>query len=295
MLTNPLRPALSKWGPISRAIRRYSTEQETVELAYDLWEPRKAPTGAPIVFLHGLFGTRTNNRSVSRVLARELNCKVYCPDMRNHGESPHHHIHNYDAMAGDVQRFITDHHIESPIVIGHSMGARTAMAVALRHPKEVSKLIPVDSSPLSTALGSEFPRYVQGMMAVDKARPESQKEAGEILAPYAPQLPVQQFLLANFKRNKDGHYASQIPLDILGKSLGYVSEFEYLPEEYRYSGPTLLIRGTKSKFVPDEALPLMGQLFPKFTVADVESGHWVISENPKAFLDATLRFLDESD
>lgn len=215
--------------------------------------------------------------------------------MRNHGESPHTKVHTYDAMAADVTRFIADHDIQRPILIGHSMGARAAMAVALREPKLVSKLIPVDNSPLSTALGSEFPRYVQGMLAVDRARPTSQKDAAEILAPYAPELPIQQFLLANFKRNDDGEYASQIPLETLGKSLGYVSEFEYLPSEYRYSGPTLLIRGSKSRFVPDEALPLMGELFPRFTVVDVEAGHWLISENPKAFLDVTLRFLDDRE
>lgn len=290
-----LRTGSTRISSVLPGLRLYSTHIETVPLAYDLWEPRGQTTGAPIVFLHGLFGTKTNNRSVSRVLARELNCKVYCPDMRNHGESPHVKVHTYDAMAADVTRFIADHDIHRPILIGHSMGARAAMAVALREPNLVSKLIPVDNSPLSTALGSEFPRYVQGMQAVDRARPHSQKEAAEIMAKYAPELPIQQFLLANFKKNDDGEYASQIPLDILGKSLGYVSEFDYLPGKYRYSGPTLLIRGTRSRFVPDEALPLMGDLFPRFTVVDIEAGHWVISENPKGFLDATLRFLDDSD
>lgn len=275
--------------------RLFSTHAtDTVKLAFDKWSPRKTPTANPIVFLHGLFGSKSNNRTVSRHFARDLNCDVYCVDMRNHGDSPHSPVHTYDVMSDDVKQFILDHSIKDPVVIGHSMGARSAMALALKNPDLVSKLVVVDNGPVNRSLGAEFPKYVKAMIEVDKAAPPHQKDADEIMKKYVKELPVRQFLLSNFKKHGK-HYRSRIPLDILGKSLGYVSEFNYLPDHYRYTKPTLLVRGTESPFVPDEDLPLMGQLFPRFEVRDIKSGHWVISEKPKEFIEVVEKFLDEGE
>lgn len=269
----------------------------TVPLAFDKWEPRNIETNnPPILILHGLFGSKINNRSVARALAREQKTTVYCPDLRNHGDSPHDPEHNYTAMTADILRFIEDQDIKSPVVIGHSMGAKAAMAFALSHPSSVSAVIPVDNGPLSIRLSAEFARYVEGMMAVDKAEVEHQNEMYDILKPYCAQLPVQQFLLSNFKRGDDKRYHCRLPLSILAKSLGHVADFDkFVPSEYSYKGPTLLIRGTKSSFVPDECLPLMGQLFPRFEVRDIDAGHWLISEKPKEFLDEVNRFLEKDE
>lgn len=274
-----------------------SRNLNTVPLAFDKWEPRiSEKNSTPIIILHGLFGSKINNRSVARALARDQKTTVYCPDLRNHGDSPHNQEHNYTAMTADVLRFIEEQGMHSPVVIGHSMGAKVAMALALSHPSSISKLIPVDNGPLSVRLSPEFGMYVEGMMAVDKAQVEHQNEMYEILRPYCAQLPVQQFLLSNFKRGEDKRYHCRLPLPILAKSLGHVADFDsFVPPEYCYKRPTLLLRGTKSGFVPDECLPLMGQLFPRFQARDIDAGHWLISEKPNEFLEEVNRFLEKDE
>lgn len=275
--------------------RFYSQVKDTVELAFDKWSPRGGASGSPIVFLHGLFGSKSNNRTVSKILSRNLKKDIYCPDLRNHGDSPHKSPHTYVKMAEDVENFIAEKGLERPIMIGHSMGARVAMAVALRSPKLVSALIPVDNSPVSSPLSVDFRRYILAMQEIDRMGLHRQKQMQEIMDSAEPNLGIQQFLLSNFKRDDTGAYHCRIPLDILKKSLDNVGEFPFIPKDYCYKGPTLVIRGTKSTFVPDEALPLIGELFPRFVVRDIDAGHWVIAEKPMEFVDEVQRFLDDSD
>ncbi|CAN6628239.1 probable alcohol acetyltransferase [Trichomonascus vanleenenianus] len=265
----------------------------TVKLAYSKHDPPNGvvPKEEPIVFLHGLFGSKVNNRTVSKVLARDLARSVYCLDLRNHGESPHHHRHDYPSLAADVEQFLDDHEIPSSVVIGHSMGAKTAMALALRRPELVSTLIPVDNAPVDARLASSFGLYVRAMKEIEQAGVTSTKQAYQIMDKYEKSVPIQQFLLSNLRKDEDGIYRFRVPIDILGKSLDQMADFPYLPDESRYVRPTLFIRGTNSHYVTDDAYPAIGQFFPLFTLKDVESGHWVISENPQEFLRVTKEFL----
>jgi pimeloyl-ACP methyl ester carboxylesterase len=85
----------------------------------------------------------------------------------------------------------------------------------------------------------------------------------------------------------------RIPLDTLAKALDNLGDFPYKdPNEVRFEKPALFVRGTTSKYVPDEVLPLIGQFFPRFEHIDIEAGHWVVSENPEAFRQAVVRFLE---
>lgn len=101
----------------------------------------------------------------------------------------------------------------------------------------------------------------------------------------AQSLPIRQFLLTNLIRSPDSSkLVFRVPVETLGRSLGNLGDFPFRdPDEARYEGPTLVIRGTKSEYVPDESLPLIGRFFPRFELQDIESGHWVISEQPEAF------------
>jgi len=256
------------------------------------------PKQPPIIILHGLFGSKNNNRTVARALARDLHTPVFCPDLRNHGDSPHAAPHNYDALSADVIDFIKSQKFSlPPTVIGHSMGAKTAMAVALQAPELVSNLVPVENGPLSVQLSPEFGKYIEGMFAVERAQAHQQSEMYEIMNKYCSELPVQQFLLSNFKRHHDtGVYHCRMDLNVLAKSLGNVVDFDkYTTGDLRFTKPTLLLRGTRSNFVPDECLPLMGQLFPRFELRECDSGHWLISEKPREFLAFVLEFLDLKD
>lgn len=192
-----------------------------------------------------------------------------------------------------MEGFIAEEGLGQPTLIGHSMGAKVAMAVALRNPHTVSALIPVDNSPIDAALKSDFGKYVQGMRAIEDAKVTKQSDADAILQKYEEALPIRQFLLTNMVRLTGSKVLKfRIPIKTLANSLDYMADFPFRdPEQARYEGPTLFIRGTKSHYVADEALPLIGQFFPRFELLDIESGHWVISEKPEEFRRGVFDFL----
>ncbi|KAH6850825.1 Alpha/Beta hydrolase protein [Chaetomium sp. MPI-CAGE-AT-0009] len=300
----PASASASASGPVSgrflAARMQVSSPFSTVSLAYDLHEPAKPvfdKQTSPIIFMHGLFGSKKNNRTASKMLARDLGRHVYALDLRNHGDSPHDHRHDYPAMAADVANFIRQHGLKEPTLIGHSMGAKTAMTVALHEPDLVANLIAVDNAPVDARLGSDFGWYIQGMKKIDEAGVTRQAEADEILAAYEPSVAIRQFLLGNLHRpaaSKTQQF--RVPLAILARNLNHLGDFPFKnPGEVRFVKPTLFIRGTQSKYVPDEVIPLIGQFFPTFELVDVEAGHWVISEKPEAFREAVVRFLEPKE
>ncbi|KAI1814802.1 alpha beta hydrolase fold family [Poronia punctata] len=284
-----------------RTIRAYSStstrsNNNRVQLVFDHHAPPNAETSrhrqdAPIIFMHGLFGSKKNNRSVSKVLARDLKRHVYAIDLRNHGDSPHAPRHDYVAMADDVAGFISEHGLKEPTLIGHSMGAKTAMTLALDQPSLISDIVSVDNAPIDAQLGRSFATYVRGMRKIEEARATRQAEADEILASYEPDLPIRQFLLGNMTRVPDENDSKKnvlkfrIPLDTLGKSLDHLGDFPFRdPDQNRFEKPALFVRGSKSTYVPDEAIPIIGRFFPRFSLVDVDAGHWLISEKPSDFL-----------
>jgi pimeloyl-ACP methyl ester carboxylesterase len=164
-------------------------------------------------------------------------------------------------------------------------GAKTAMTVALRNPALVEALIPVDNSPVDAALKNDFRTYVQGMKMIEDSKVKRQKDADDILKGYEESLPIRQFLLTNLMRTQDADYLKfRVPLKILTTNLDKMGDFPFNdPDKARYEGPTLFIRGTRSPYVADDVLPVIGRFFPRFQLVDIESGHWVISEKPEEF------------
>ena len=299
-----LRPALQTWRSAYKLRVRCFTlaaSPARLTLAYSLHEPPKQsqdnPAGNPIVFMHGLFGSKKNNRSMSKVVARDLNRPVYAIDLRNHGDSPHDAQHDYSALASDVEGFIDEHKLGNTTLIGHSMGAKVAMAVALHQPSIVANLVSIDNAPVDAALKSDFGKYMQGMKKIEEAKVQKQSEADDILKQYEDALPIRQFLLTNLVRSQPAgseptHLKFRIPLSTLAKSLDNMADFPYKdPETHRFMKPTLFVRGTKSHYVADETLPAIGNFFPRFELADVEAGHWIVSENPEAFRRIVVEWL----
>lgn len=171
------------------------------------------------------------------------------------------------------------------------MGAKVAMTLALQKPNLITHLISIDNAPLDAALKSDFGKYVHGMLQVEAAKVTRQSEADAILQEYEPSLPIRQFLLTNLYRapleGSEGlspYLTFRIPLKTLQRALDGMADFPFKdPEATRFEGPALFVRGTKSEYVADEALPVIGRFFPRFRVVDVEAGHWVVSEKPEDF------------
>ncbi|KAF4454013.1 hypothetical protein F53441_3397 [Fusarium austroafricanum] len=293
-------PVVGRQGPWAAAGSTRLYSQSVGPLVYDIHEPAQPKfdkRNSPILFLHGLFGSKKNNRAISKALARDLGRYVYALDLRNHGESPHSSRHDYGAMAQDVAEFIEGHGLKDTTLIGHSMGAKTSMALALRSPELVADIVAVDNAPVDVSLSRDFPKYVRAMKEIQEANVTRQSEADKILSKYEESLPIRQFLLGNMYL-PDGEKVRKfrIPLDTLGKALDNLGDFPYKnPNEIRFVKPALFVRGTKSKYVPDDVLPLIGQFFPRFQLVDVDAGHWLISEQPEAFRQAVVEFLQKPE
>ncbi|KAH8691140.1 putative proline iminopeptidase [Talaromyces proteolyticus] len=278
--STPLRGAVRQcW---SRQRRTFSASNfQQVELSYQRIEPPSSngqPSGQPIIFMHGLFGSKRNNRSISKALARDLNRDIYIVDLRNHGDTGHAQEHTYDSLAEDVAGFVRQHRLGKTVLIGHSMGAKTAMTLALRSPETIAGLIP-------------------GMKEIEAAGVTKQSEADEILAKYESALPIRQFLLTNLIRDPESANHAlkfRVPLDILGSALDDMAFFPF-SDGVTYNGPTLFIRGLHSTYVSDKTVPAIKKFFPNAQIADIESGHWVISEKPEEFRQAVLSFFKENE
>ena len=209
-------------------------------------------------------------------------------------------------MAEDVESLIQNLSLPPPLLIGHSMGAKVAMTLALRQPTQYSGLVPVDNAPLDAALKSDFGTYVNAMKEIEDRRPrvEKQSDADKILQKYEKDLGIRQFLLTNFIKTPVSAVGERgqtvprsemrfrIPLTTLAKSLPEMADFPFKdPDARRFEGPTLVVRGTKSHYVSDESLPLLGKFFPRFEVLDCDCGHWVIAERPEEFKSGVVEWV----
>ncbi|QRG36069.1 hypothetical protein FDK38_000396 [Candidozyma auris] len=277
---------------------------ETVPLAFDKHEPStNASDKSPLMFLHGLFGSKTNTRTVAKTLASRLSRDVYCLDLRNFGQSPHIERLDYPSMAADVERFIEEAKIpKKPILVGHSMGAKTVMALALRRPDLPGMIVSVDNAPvfIPSTSGGKFGKYIKQLRyALEGKKYTNIKDVDAELAKIEPSKEIRQFLLTNVDRGqRDDVCKSRIPLDIIDKAVtaGNIASWPYDPNVARWTkGPALFIRGTESTYVPDDVFQDIGQYFPHFEVRDVKAGHWLISENPKEFMDILCEFIERNE
>lgn len=247
---------------------------------------REYGQGKPMIILHGLFGSSDNWLTQAKLFSPSY--KIYTVDQRNHGQSPHDDTFDYLSMVSDLAEFMQDHYIVDPIVVGHSMGGKTAMNFALKHPDKVDRLIVVDISP--KAYNLEHYTIVEGLLAIPINMIKSRNEADEVLARYVPEPDVRQFLLKNLQRKSDGGFSWKINLKVISEKLANVGLD--LQVKGTFEKPTLFIRGARSKYVPDSDWDRISQIFPMAKLETMETGHWVQAEKPQEFVDVVTRWLN---
>lgn len=249
---------------------------------------REVGQGQPIVILHGIFGSSDNWLTQARLLSPQY--RVMSLDLRNHGQSPHSEEFDYKVMVDDLEEFLTEHQLEDPIIIGHSMGGKVVMNFALAHPEKLSRLVVVDISPRPYNL--EHYIILDGLNAIPINEISTRNEADEILARFVEESDVRQFLLKNLQRKSSGGFTWKINLPVITKNLfkiGYDLQFEG-----RFEKPTLFIRGGRSRYVTDEDMPRIKSLFPKAELETIDTGHWVQAEKPQEFVDTLTGWIARS-
>lgn len=243
--------------------------------------------GTPLLILHGFLGMSDNWKTLGREFS-EAGYQVHLIDQRNHGRSPHSDEFNYLVLAKDVKEYIDTHSLQKCVLLGHSMGGKTAMRAACLFPHVVEKLIVVDISPRYYA--PHHQEILKGLSAVDEAELSSRGEAEELLSQFVKEPAVRLFLLKNLYWKSKGKLALRLNLDVLIKNVEAVGAA--LPDDAFYDKPTLFIKGENSNYITGEDRELIEKHFPSSEIVTIpKAGHWVHAENKKAFYRAVMSFL----
>lgn len=247
-------------------------------------------TGGRVVFLHGLFGQGKNFTQVAKALQPELMSLLV--DLPNHGRSSWTDHVDYAEMADTVADFLwADFAAEGPVhLVGHSMGGKVAMVLALRHPELIDRLVVVDITPSTSDGAGEFEHLLGSLASIDLATIDRRSEADEALQERIPSPTIRGFLLQNLRAGTDERYAWQANLEVLRRDLATIGDFPDVDATFDH--PVLWIAGERSPYVQEEHEERMRQLFPRTRLVTIKgAGHWVHSEQPASFVSALRVFL----
>jgi esterase len=242
----------------------------------------------PVVLLHGLFGSARNFGTLQKSLAA-TGKRVVALDLRNHGGSPHDEDTAYAAMAADVVETLADMEALPCRLLGHSMGGKVAMRLALDQPAHVERLIVADIAPVAYRHANQA--IAAAMLALPLRPGMTRAEASAALADTVTDPGVRSFLLLNLRLGAGEDPGWQIGLSELAAGMDAIQGWE--DGGPRYEGPSLFVAGGKSDYVPPSAHDAIRALFPRATMAVLpKAGHWLHAEDPTGFLATILPFLE---
>ncbi len=258
-------------GPGGKSVRlnfkQYSTEGDT------------------LLVMHGLFGSLGNWGWQCRQFAKDF--AVIGLDLRNHGGSDHSDVMDYAHIAQDVVEFMDAHRIQRCHLLGHSMGGKTAMQVALSAPERIDRLVVADIAPVQYR--GQHDSILAGLEAIDLSRITTRTEADVILAAYEPDELVRQFLLTNLIKDASG-FRWRINLPVLKASYDRLREPP--PSEGQFEGPVLFVKGALSNYITEKHRDAILQRFPNASVKIIQhTGHWLHAEKPQTFYRIVHSFL----
>ena len=244
-------------------------------------------SGPVVCLLHGLFGRAQNLGAVARRLAGSH--RVLSLDLRNHGASPHAPGMAYAAMADDVLGTLADRGALPACVLGHSMGGKAAMMLALVAPAQVTRLIVADIAPIRYAHGNA--QVAAALQGLALAQGLDRRQAHSALAAAVPDAGVRGFLLQNLVFGPSPHW--RIGLDEIAAGMSDIEDWPDLPASSCFRGPTLFVSGARSGYVQEDARPAIEALFPNAARVRLDdAGHWLHADQPDAFGHAVEDFLD---
>ena len=246
--------------------------------------------GGDVITLHGLFGSHENLGVLNRRLASSL--RVHGLDLRNHGRSPHDGVMNYQVMAEDVLAYMNEHGMGSAHLVGHSMGGKVAMTLALMAPHRVNRLAVIDIAPVTYRERRHDP-ILQGLSAMDLDSLTGRSEADQFLSAFEPDQTIRQFLLKNLYRVEQGGFGWRVNLAAIINN--YQAILSGQQADRPFAGATLFIKGGASDYILPEHRESVLALFPSATVRVIpEAGHWVHAQKPDLVSGTLLRFLQSS-
>jgi pimeloyl-ACP methyl ester carboxylesterase len=243
-------------------------------------------SGSPLLILHGLMGSSDNWHTLAKRFGTFFH--TFALDARNHGRSPHTPDFNYDVMAQDVMEFLHAQQLNAANIIGHSMGGKTAMKLALSHSQLVRRLIVVDIAP------KRYPRLhdeiLETLGSIELSLYTSRKDVDRALAEGIVDRTTRQFLMKNVSRDAEGRFMWKMNLPAIAQQYDRISE--EIVSDRPYEGSTLFVASKKSGYVLDEDVPAIKRLFPRAEFVWLNTGHWIHVEAPEEFFGIVLDFLN---
>ena len=254
----------------------------------ELYFNKLGSKGPALIIMHGVFGSADNWITLGRRFAE--NFTVYLVDLRNHGKSPHHHEHNYEVMAEDVNQLIKKLNVSEAYLIGHSMGGKVAMKMAVENDNLIKKMVIVDIGP------KHYPPHhqqvLEGFRSVNLAKVDKRQDAEKMMSEKISHPAIRLFLLKNLQRNDDGSFSWKLNLDVIEEQIEEIGKG--LEENEKSLLPVLFIRGANSDYISKEDEGLISNHFPNAKLTSIKAGHWVHAEQPDALFEEVLNFFDDA-
>ncbi|CAD5121364.1 DgyrCDS9887 [Dimorphilus gyrociliatus] len=296
---------LNKIRHLSKQLTRLHCHRQAASLATlsytEYGKPSKNP---PIFIFHGLFGSKRNWTSISKKLIENNDRHVFAVDLRNHGNSEHTFKMSYDLMAEDCIALIESFKLSKPpVLIGHSMGGKVAMTIALKYSIPLSSLIIADVSPLKneTRGSVELRRLIEIMKGIDLSKSnavnvsEFRTKVMDYIKPRISDEMLRAFILSNLREKSDkSSYEFSFNLNAIDNNLDAL----YSSQDFdaKYEGSTLFIAGSNSDYVTEKHVPTINKLFPANEIYHIkDAGHWLHYDKPKEFLLKITEFLSRSN
>ncbi len=247
----------------------------------------KAGSGSPLIVMHGLFGSSRNWHSQVRRFADSY--EVFAIDLRNHGQSFHTDEMSYAAMAGDVARLLERLGLNHCRVLGHSMGGKVAMTLAIQYPGLVSRMVVADIAPL--AYYHHYDDLIEPILALELDSFESRTQVDHALRPNIPEDQLRAFLLQNLVR-ESASWRWRINWRVIQRDMDALTGFDELPRDWLGKLPTLFIRGASSDYIDDTGIEVIERHFENASIATIAAaGHWLHAEKPQEFSQLVLDFM----
>ena len=257
-----------------------------MSLSVDLASEIKGEEGPDVILLHGLLGAGDSLGGIRRRLATSF--RIHCLDLRNHGDSPHTESMSYPGMAGDVLAYMDAAGLEQTSVLGHSMGGKVAMEMALQAPARVSRLIVADIAPVTYE--PHHDNIQEALRTFEPGRVGSRRDADAELAAFIPERGVRQFLLTNLVPVEGGF---RWRMNVTGILACYDQIMAGPATGGIYEGPTLFIRGGESDYIHTDHRDAVQRYFPNAQLKVIpDAGHWLHAEKPELFARLCRRFLE---
>jgi len=244
-------------------------------------------SGKPLVILHGLFGSGKNWQSHARRFADQF--QVFTVDLRNHGESFHADEMNYSVMAADVAQLLYRLELSDCCILGHSMGGKVAMMLALQNPDLVTRMVVADIAPVTYF--HHYDDLINPILALPLKTIESRGQAEQLLRQNIPEDQLRAFLLQNLVRESTG-WRWRVNWEVIQRDMEWLTDFGDLPQDWVIEIPSLFIRGEKSDYIGDAEIEVIRQRFRNCKIETIAAaGHWLHAEKPEPFNRLVVDFL----